>query len=378
MNKIAGIALLLAVTALATALSNPQFLSATNLENLFQRTALFGILSVGAALVILVGGIDLSIGSLVGLSACLLARWVTDFGWSPPLAVLAVLGLCAGLGWIHGVLVVRAGMQPFVVTLCGLLIYRGVARWWTEDRVLGFGQGEHDGLRALATAAPLSAPTLMALAGSAAWILVRFASERATRRTLQVTGSLLLGLALVEWAFGLPLYSRGEPATLSDVEVRAPFLILLGLSLGAALFLERTVPGRHLYAIGQNPRAAHYCGLPVERLTISAYVACATCAGLGGVLFALHLNVVQPSAFGNFYELYAIAAAVLGGFSLRGGEGRILGVLVGAALIRVLYNSINLLGIPTQLEFAIIGTVLLFGVLADELLRRRLRRGRTG
>ena len=104
----------------------------------------------------------------------------------------------------------------------------------------------------------------------------------------------------------------------------------------------------------------------------------AVLAGLGGVLFVLDVNSAQPVDFGNFYELYAIAAAVLGGFSLRGGEGRILGVLVGAALIRVLYNSINLLGIPTQLEFAIIGTVLLFGVLADELLRRRLRRGRTG
>lgn len=376
MNKIAGITLLLIVTALATAFSNPQFLSATNLENLFQRTALFGILSVGAALVILVGGIDLSIGSLVGLAACLLARLVTEFGWSGPSAVLGVLALCAGLGWIHGILVVRAGLQPFVVTLCGLLIYRGVARWWTNDRVLGFGQDDHDALRSLATSAPLSAPVLLALAGGAAWLLTRFSAERATRRTLQVLGSLLLGLALAQWTVGVPLFARNGTASLGDVEVRSPFLILMGLALVVALFLERTVPGRHLYAIGQNPRAAHYCGLPVERLTIGAYVACATCAGLGGVLFALHLNVVQPSSFGNFYELYAIAAAVLGGFSLRGGEGRILGVLVGAALIRVLYNSINLLGIPTQLEFAIIGTVLLVGVLADELLRRGLRRGR--
>ena len=93
-------------------------------------------------------------------------------------------------------------------------------------------------------------------------------------------------------------------------------------------------------------------------------------AGIGGVLFALDVNSVQPAVHGNFYELYAIAAAVLGGCSLRGGEGSILGAVIGAAVLRVLYNAINILGIPTQLEFAIIGAVILLGVIADELVKR--------
>jgi ribose transport system permease protein len=93
-------------------------------------------------------------------------------------------------------------------------------------------------------------------------------------------------------------------------------------------------------------------------------------AGIGGILFALDVNSVQPAVHGNFYELYAIAAAVLGGCSLRGGEGTILGVVIGAAVMRVLYNEINILGIPTQLEFAIIGAVILLGVIADEIVKR--------
>ncbi len=123
-------------------------------------------------------------------------------------------------------------------------------------------------------------------------------------------------------------------------------------------------------ALGRNEEAARYSGVPIERMKILAYVICSGTAGLGGILFALDVNSVQPAGQGNFYELYAIAAAVLGGCSLRGGEGSILGVIVGAAVMRVLYNAINVLGIPTQLEFAIIGIVILTGVIADELIRR--------
>ena len=105
-------------------------------------------------------------------------------------------------------------------------------------------------------------------------------------------------------------------------------------------------------------------------MKILAYIICSGSAGIGGILFALDVNSVQPAGHGNFYELYAIAAAVLGGCSLRGGEGSILGVIIGAAVMRFLYNAINVLGIPTQLEFAIIGIVILAGVIADESIRR--------
>src|SRR6185503_17081939 len=111
-------------------------------------------------------------------------------------------------------------------------------------------------------------------------------------------------------------------------------------------------------------------------MKIVAYVICSGLAGIAGILFSLNLNSIQPSGLGEFYELYAIAGAVLGGCSLRGGEGSILGVVIGAAVMRVLYNSINLLGIPSQLEYTIIGIVILLGVLADEVVRRMAARRR--
>ena len=117
-------------------------------------------------------------------------------------------------------------------------------------------------------------------------------------------------------------------------------------------------------------------GINTDRITMMAYLICSVLAGLGGVLFALDVNSIQPAGLGEFYELYAIAAAVLGGCSLRGGEGTIVGVIIGAAVMRVLYNAINILGIPTQLDFGIIGLVILGGVVTDELIKRIVARRR--
>lgn len=319
--KVIAIFLLLVAVSAGTGMVNGNFFSAVNLENLLQRTSLFGILSIGAAFVIITGGIDLSIGSVVGLSATTLPWLLMDQGWPVPLALAAVLAGAATIGLVHGLLITRLGVQPFVVTLCGLLIYRGLARQLVLDQTQSFGS-DYDGLRAL---------------------------------------------------------SVGRPFELAGVAVSTPTLLLAGIALVAALFLRKTVYGRALFAAGRSPDAARVAGLPVERLTIGAYVVCSALAGLGGVLFALDINSIQPVSMGNFYELYAIAAAVLGGCSLRGGEGSILGVVIGAAVMRVLYNSAVLLGIPSQLEFAIVGGVLLVGALFDEGFRRfvearRLRR----
>jgi ribose transport system permease protein len=146
------------------------------------------------------------------------------------------------------------------------------------------------------------------------------------------------------------------------------------LAVAAAVLLNRTIFGRYMLALGRNEEAARYSGIHTDRMKILAYTICSLTAGFGGLLFALDVNSVQPANFGNFYELYAIAAAVLGGCSLRGGEGSILGVVIGAAVMRVLYNAINLLRIPTTLEFSIIGAVILGGVMVDELARRYAER----
>jgi ribose transport system permease protein len=154
------------------------------------------------------------------------------------------------------------------------------------------------------------------------------------------------------------------------------FVIMSVIAVIAAVFLNMTIYGRYLLALGRNEQAARFSGINTDGMTILAYVICSLLAGFGGILFILNDNQGQPSNYGNFYELYAIAAAVLGGCSLRGGEGSILGVLIGAAVMQALRNSINLLEIGTTLEFAVIGAVILIGVVADELVKRYAARRR--
>jgi len=311
MKKIFGILGLLLAVFVVTWTIEPKFASAYNLQNIIRWTSLFGIISIGVAFVIITGGIDLSIGSLIGLVGCTIPMLLAT-GYSTFTALGCVLTLSLAIGLLHGLLITRLGLQPFVVTLCGLLFYRGFARWLTHDQVQGFGSS-YESLRQLA-----------------------------------------IGKIPITASFAIPI----------------PFVILVLLGTLAGLFLNRTIWGRYLLALGRNEEAARYSGIEIERMKILAYVICSGTAGLGGILFALDVNSVQPAAHGNFYELYAIAAAVLGGCSLRGGEGSILGVIIGAAVMRVLYNAINVLGIPTQLEFAIIGAVILAGVIADEVIRR--------
>ncbi|MGE0143220.1 MAG: ABC transporter permease [Planctomycetota bacterium] len=319
MRKVLGILGLLIAVSLATALASDAFLLPGNLENLLRRSALFGILSVGAAFVIVTGGIDLSIGSVVCLSGCLLPWLIVEQGWSSAAALPAVLLLAVAIGVFHGLLITRLRLQPFVVTLCGLLLYRGVARGVTGDRTVGFLTGEE---------------------------------------LLRDLGS---GRVPVTADFGLP----------------APFFYLLAIALLCHLFFERTVFGRWLIALGRNEQAARLSGVPTQRMILASYVVCSALAGLGGVLFVIDVNSAQPSDFGNFYELYAIAGAVLGGCALRGGEISVLGVLIGAAVMQVLRNAIQLIeAIPTQIEFAVIGAVILGGAVVDELVRRVGRRRR--
>lgn len=233
-------------------------------------------------------------------------------------AIALALGVSLLIGLIHGLLITKVKLQPFVVTLCGLLIYRGVARYLTGDQEQGFGS-EYPRLKELAK------------------------------------GDFLQLLTGREFAFDIPM----------------PFIYLLILAVIAAIFLNKTIFGRYILALGRNDAAARYSGVNTQRMVIVAYMICSFCAGLAAILFALDLNSIQPAGHGEFYELYAIAAAVLGGCSLRGGEGSILGVVIAAAVMRVLNNAINLIdGIDTSTEFAIIGLVILMGVIADETVRR--------
>ena len=146
-------------------------------------------------------------------------------------------------------------------------------------------------------------------------------------------------------------------------------VLLAIVAVIAWLFLNRTVWGRHLLATGENEQAARYSGVATAKLITFAYVVCGLLSGLAGILFMLEWNSIQPGSSGSFYELYAIAAAVLGGCSLRGGRGAIIGVIAGAAVMRCLYKAIVVLGIPQEWEMVIIGAALLLSVLVDEAVR---------
>ena len=149
------------------------------------------------------------------------------------------------------------------------------------------------------------------------------------------------------------------------------FLMLIGIAAVLWVVLHRSVYGRHLFAVGRSEDAARYAGIDARKVILQAYTACGLLTGIAAVLLAFYTNTVGPATHGNSYELYGIAAAVLGGCSLRGGEGSVLGVVLGAALLRVLQNLVTLLHIPSSLEFAVTGGVILAGVLADEVLRRQ-------
>ena len=273
----------------------------------------YGIFSIGLGIVIITGGIDLSVGSVFALLGVLLSLMLTSWHWPAALAVLCIVVIGMSLGALHGLLITKLRLQPFIVTLCGLLFYRGLARFIANDETKGFGS-----------------------AAGFEWL-----------RNF-VTGSL----------FGIP----------------TPFVMLIVISAVMWVVLHRSVYGRYLFAVGRNETAARYSGINSSRVIASAYIILGLLAAISAIIFAFYTNSVSPSSHGSFFELYGIAAAVLGGCSLRGGEGSIIGILIGAALLQVLQNLVNLLGIPSSLNFAVMGAVILTGVIADQILQGRTRR----
>ena len=311
-KKDLGLFLLILVVGITVAVLNPRFLMPVNLSNTANQIGLFGLFSLAQAFVIITGGIELSVGAIIALLGVIFVDLIGRVGVPWGLALAIVIGIGLLMGALHGFLITRMRLQPFVVTLCGLLIYRGIARYYTGDATAGFAFGQNF-------------PTLEWLAAG---------------RTFGVPHSLIAFVAIA--------------------------LIL-------AVVLHRSIFGRYLFAVGKNEEAARYSGIRTRRIIIAAYVICCGLTALAAVFIAMYTRSISPASHGNFYELYAIAAAVLGGCSLRGGEGSILGVVLGTILLQVLQNLVNLLGIPSSLNFAVMGGVILIGVLADQQLVRYRR-----
>src|SRR4026208_2602837 len=274
MKKELGIFVLLVVLCIIVSVINPNFLLAINLQNLARQIGAFGIFSIGLGLVIITGGIELSVGSMMALLGVLLSMMLTEWRFGVILAVLACMAIAMVLTLGHGLLITRLNMQPFIVTLCGLLFYRGIARFVTNDETKGFGSvAGLDFLRFLAN------------------------------------GNVL----------GIPM----------------PFVLLIIIAAITWVVLHRSVYGRYLFATGRNPEAARYAGINTKGIITLTYVICGLLTAISGIIFAFYTNSVSPANHGNAYELYGIAAAVLGGCSLRGGGGAGGGVFVGARLLPV-------------------------------------------
>jgi ribose transport system permease protein len=291
----------------------PNFLKSENLLNIANQIAVIAIVAIGMTLVIITGGIDLSVGSLIALAAVLAAGFIRDQagGMSAStggmvLGCLLAILVCGAIGGFSGLMITRFAIPPFIVTLAMMLVGSGLAY------ILAQGQ------------------SIYQIPDSFVW--------------------LGRGADL----FGLP---------------NAVVLLLVLYAL-AQVLMSRMKLGRYLYAVGGNAEAARLSGVPVRRVLLFAYVASGLLAGLGGVIMASQLKSGSPT-YGNMYELYVIAAVVVGGTSLSGGEGRMLGTLTGAFTIAVIQNGMNLTNVESYTQKVVLGLVILGAVLLDKLRQAR-------
>lgn len=291
----------------------PNFLKSENLLNIANQIAVIAIVAIGMTMVIITGGIDLSVGSLIALSAVLAARFIRDFAGGVSatlggmlLACIAAMLVCGIVGAFSGMMVTRFRIPPFIVTLAMMLVGSGLAY------ILAKGQ------------------SIYQIPDSFVWL------------------------------------GRGADfASLPNAVV-----LMIVLYALAHILMARMRLGRYIYAVGGNVEAAKISGLPVQRVLMFAYVASALLAGLGGVIMASQLKS-GSATYGNMYELYVIAAVVVGGTSLSGGQGKIFGTLIGAFTIAVIQNGMNLTNVESYTQKVVLGLVILGAVLLDKVRNPR-------
>ena len=293
----------------------PTFLKQDNLINVANQITVIAIIAIGMTMVIITAGIDLSVGSLVALSAVLVASFITRLGGLST-STMGLVGACAGailvcasVGLFSGVMITRFSIPPFIVTLAMMLIASGIAFIITGGDSI-----------------------FSSLPESFKW----------------------LGVG-------------------ADLGIPNAVVLMLLLYAVAHVVMEHTPFGRHIYAVGGNPEAARLSGIPVKRVLILVYTICGGLAGLGGIIVASQLKSGDPN-FGQLYELMVIAAVVVGGTSLLGGEGKILGTLIGAFIIAVIQNGMNLIGLTSYYQKVMLGLVILGAVLLDQLKKKATAR----
>ena len=352
-------------------LQNDRFLSAQNLTNLTLQIAAVGTISVGVVLVLLLGEIDLSVGSVSGVCGAVLAVLYVKHDYSAVVAIALAVLLGAAIGLFQGFVFAWFGVPSFVVTLAGLIGWQGLQLYVLGDT--GSINIPFEGGVAKLTNTFLSSAAgyivVVVLAGlyllsalaerrrrSAAGLVSRSVAEIAVRAGL-LTVALLAVVAVVNRDRGLPL----------------ALLIFVGVVVVFDLITRRTTFGRHIFAVGGNAEAARRAGINVTRIRVTVFMLCSALAAFGGVLAASRLLAVNQQSGGGDVLLNAIAAAVIGGTSLFGGRGSTYAALLGILVIGSISNGMDLLGLESSVKFMITGAVLLAAVILDSLSRRGRR-----
>lgn len=369
-HGVAPIVVGLAFVWVVLAAIEPDFLSAENLVNLTLQSVPVGVIALGVVLVLLVGQIDLSVGSVSGLAAAIVAVGTVTAGWPFVLGVLVALACGMAVGLVYGVLSTRLALPSFVITLAGLLFFAGV-----QLRVLGplgsinlpfeswFVRAIQQGFLDPRLAWALVAVWVLSYLGTQIW-----GRERRRRADLSCvpwpqvalrTGALAVVLAA---AVGYLSTARG---------VGYSVVLFVVLVIVADVALRRTRWGRSVRAVGSDRRAALLSGVAVHRTVVSCFVACSTLAALGGILAAGRLGAANQGTGGADTYLTAIAAAVIGGTSLFGGRGSAWSALLGVLVIQSVANGLTLLDLDQATRFMVTGAVLLGAIIVDMLVRRR-------
>jgi D-xylose transport system permease protein len=380
---------LVAVTVVFTIVSpHNVFMSAGNLVNLFDQSAVFIVLAIGEGFVLLLGEIDLSIGYVGAIGGIVAANLVQpDANWPWWAAIIAALIVCGAIGGIHGIIITKLGMPAFVVTLAGYLLWFGVM-----IIILGNAGGVSITSSVLPNQQALYGIVYGYIEPVVSWIglivivgLLGFSlwSRDAGRRRSGLVAPPV-GLTVAKIAFiaiaGIAVVAicnvnRGNFLPIIGVPWVVP-LVLVVLAIWTVL-LERTQFGRHMYAVGGNAEAARRAGVNVPRVRTLAFVLCSLTAGIAGIIYCSQLGGMTTNINGGQLVLYAVAAAVIGGTSLFGGRGRAIHGLLGGLVIGAIYNGLYLLGFPIQWQLIATGLVLLAAVSVDSLSRKGAGAGGT-
>lgn len=350
-------------------LLNPNFLSSNNLVDLTMQSAATGTIAIGVVLVLLIAQIDLSVGSISGLAAAILAVGMTQLGWPIWVAIIAALAAAAAIGLLYGLLYTRFGVPTFVITLAGLLAVLGL-----QLKVLGphgsINLPYESWIVQLGTSMffpPWAAYTLAVIAALGMFLSDWFRARRRVKAGL-TGGSVSIMFIKAGLLLALLVVAVWYLATTRGVGVM--FALFVALVIIMNFFLTRTRWGRAVYAIGGNVEAARRAGIKVDRIVISVLVLGTLFAAIGGLFATGRLTAATLSSGGGDTNLLAIAAAVIGGTSLFGGRGNAYSALLGIFVIQSIYNGLILLNLDSSVRYMVTGAVLLLAVIIDALSRR--------